>query len=275
MSAMTSTERPLRSRLLGYRPTDVLWGWLAPLIVTAVGGFLRFWQLGRPNKLVFDETYYVKEGYSFLKYGYERRIASTNEKADALFTHGTPDVFGTNPDLVVHPPVGKWVIAVGEQIFGADSSFGWRFSIALLGTLSILMVGRAARRMFGSTLIGTIAAILLAFAGHHFVQSRIGRLYLILLFWAFAAFWSLLIDPHPSRALLSPPAAARHPTRHHRQRRQQQQHRRATLEPQRPGRRHHAKAQAHAQPLSRHLSPPRCHPPAAASGLVAYYVIPN
>ena len=35
------------------------------------------------------------------------------------------------------------------------SSFGWRFSVALLGTLSILMVGRAARRMFGSTLLGT------------------------------------------------------------------------------------------------------------------------
>jgi len=42
MSAMTPTEQ-LRSRLLGYRPTDVLWGWLGPLIVAAVGGFLRFW----------------------------------------------------------------------------------------------------------------------------------------------------------------------------------------------------------------------------------------
>ncbi len=203
MSAMTSTEQQLRSRLLGYRPTDVMWGWVAPLIVAAVGGFLRFWQLGRPSKLVFDETYYVKEGYSFLKYGYERRVASTNEKADALFTHGTPNVFGTNADLVVHPPVGKWVIAVGEHIFGATSSFGWRFSVALLGTLSILMVGRAARRMFGSTLIGTIAAILLAFDGHHFVQSRIGLLDLILMFWAFAAFCALLIDRDHSRAVLA------------------------------------------------------------------------
>ena len=64
----------------------------------------------------------------------------------------------TAGDLVVHPPVGKWVIAVGEQLFGVTSSFGWRFSVALLGTLSILMVGRAARRMFGSTLLGTVAA---------------------------------------------------------------------------------------------------------------------
>ena len=208
MSDMTSTEQP-RSRLLGYQPTDVLWGWVAPLIVAAVGGFLRFWQLGRPNSLIFDETYYVKQGYSFLQYGYERRVAASIKTPDALFTHGTLNVFGTEGDLVVHPPVGKWVIAVGEQIFGATSSFGWRFSVALLGTLSILMIGRAARRMFGSTLLGTIAAILLAFDGHHFVHSRTGLLDLIVMFWAFAAFCALLIDRDHSRGVLARKVGAR------------------------------------------------------------------
>ena len=202
MSGMTSTEQ-LRSRLLGYRPTDVLWGWLGPLFVAAVGGFLRFWQLGRPTELVFDETYYVKQGVSFLKYGYERRVASSIKTPDILFTNGTPNVFGTEGDLVVHPPVGKWVIAVGEQIFGATNPFGWRFSVALLGTLSILMIGRAARRMFGSTLLGTIAAILLAFDGQHFVHSRTGLLDLIVGFWAFAAFCALLIDRDHSREILA------------------------------------------------------------------------
>src|SRR4029079_5975760 len=81
--------------------------------------------------------------------------------------------------------------------------FGWRFSVALLGTLSILMVGRAARRMFGSTLLGTIAAILLAFDGQHFVHSRTGLLDLIVMFWAFAAFCALLIDRDHSRDLLA------------------------------------------------------------------------
>jgi len=202
MSGMTATEQ-LRSRLLGYRPTDVLWGWLGPLIVAAVGGFLRFWQLGRPTELVFDETYYVKQGYSFLEYGYERRVASSIKTPDILFTKGTPNVFGPEGDLVVHPPVGKWVIAVGEQFFGATSPFGWRFSVALLGTLSILMIGRAARRMFGSTLLGTIAAILLAFDGQQFVHSRTGLLDLIVGFWAFAAFCALLIDRDHSREILA------------------------------------------------------------------------
>jgi len=203
MSAMTSTEQQLRSRLLGFRPTDVMWGWLAPLIVAAVGGFLRFWHLGQPNKLIFDETYYVKQAYSFLEYGYERRVAASIKSPDVLFTHGTSNVFGTEGDLVVHPPIGKWVIAVGEHIFGPASSFGWRFSVALLGTISILMIGRAARRMFGSTLLGTIAAILLAFDGHHFVHSRTSLLDLILMFWAFAAFCALLIDRDSSRKVLA------------------------------------------------------------------------
>ena len=136
----------------------MLWGWLAPLLVAAVGGFLRFWQLGRPHQLVFDETYYVKQAWSLLQYGTERRVPDSIKKPDVMFTNGTPDVFGDAPDLVVHPPVGKWVIAAGEQLFGVTSSFGWRFSVALLGTLSILMVGRVARRMFGSTLLGTVAA---------------------------------------------------------------------------------------------------------------------
>jgi dolichyl-phosphate-mannose--protein O-mannosyl transferase len=202
MARMTRVEL-LRARLLGYRPTDVLWGWLGPLFFAVVGGGMRFWSLGRPHQLVFDETYYVKQGVSMLDYGVEMRVPDSMKTPDALFTAGTPNVFGTEGDLVVHPPVGKWIIAVGEQLFGQTSSFGWRFSVCLLGTLSILMIGRAARRMFGSSMLGTVAAFLVAFEGHHFVQSRTGLLDLIVMFWALAAFCALLIDRDRSRALLA------------------------------------------------------------------------
>ncbi len=202
MARMTRAEL-LRVRLLGYRPTDALWGWLGPLFFAVVGGGMRFWALGRPHQLVFDETYYVKQGVSMLDYGVEMRVPDSMKTPDALFTAGTPNVFGTEGDLVVHPPVGKWIIAVGEQLFGQTSSFGWRFSVCVLGTLSILMIGRAARRMFGSSMLGTIAAFLVAFEGHHFVQSRTGLLDLIVMFWALAAFCALLIDRDRSRALLA------------------------------------------------------------------------
>ncbi len=207
-----SLER-LRRRLLGVRPTDRLWGWLGPLVIAAIGGGLRFWQLGRPHQLVFDETYYVKEGYSIWQYGIERVNRPTLKNPDALFTHGTPDVFGTTGDSVVHPPVGKWMIGFGEWLFGANSSFGWRFSSALVGTLSILMIGRVARRLFGSTLLGCVAALLLAVDGEHFVHSRTGLLDIFVMFWALAGFACILIDRDWARARLAAKVAALGPGR--------------------------------------------------------------
>ena len=200
---VTRTDE-LRARLLGYRPTDRLWGWLAPGLVALVGGVLRFWNLDRPHALVFDETYYVKQAYSMLLHGVEMRVLDSLNEPDAAFVGGQPNVFSsTDGDFVVHPPVGKWVIAVGEWLFGVDSGLGWRFSVALLGTLSILVVGRVARRMFGSTALGTTAAFLLAFEGSHFVMSRTGILDIIVMFWALLAFAALLVDRDRSRERLA------------------------------------------------------------------------
>ncbi len=198
----------LRARLLGTPPGDRLLGWLGPLVVAAIGGFLRFWNLGNPHQLVFDETYYVKEGWSMILFGVEMKNDPALEAAkqiDQNFTAGRVSTVydPTVGDLVVHPPVGKWLIGWGEQLFGITNSVGWRFSVCVLGTLSILMVGRAARRMFGSSLLGTVAAILLAFDGHHFVHSRTGLLDLIVMFFGFGAFCALLIDRDHSRAVLA------------------------------------------------------------------------
>ena len=110
----------------------MFWGWFWPVLSRSLGGILRFWALGRPHQLVFDETYYVKQGVSMLEYGVEMRTVPALKTPDELFTRGTPDVFGTEGDLVVHPPVGKWMIAVGEHLFGQTSSFGWRFSVRAL-----------------------------------------------------------------------------------------------------------------------------------------------
>jgi len=201
-----------RRRLLG-GPSEIdgeSWrrAWIPLLVVTALGGFLRFFQLGRPHQLVFDETYYVKQGYSLLEHGVELRNDGGIENPDALFTQGTPDVFGTEGDFVVHPPVGKWMIAVGEWIFGIDSSFGWRFSAAVVGTLSILLIGRIARRMFRSTLLGVTAAVLLSVDGLHFVESRTSLLDIFLMWWVLVAFACLLVDRDQARERLARAVAA-------------------------------------------------------------------
>ena len=116
------------------------------------------------------------------------------QQVDQHFTANDPFIYGTEGDFVVHPPVGKWLIGLGEMPFGILNSFGWRFSVALAGTLSILMLGRIARRLFRSDLLGTVAAALLAFEGHHFVHSRTGLLDIFVMFFGLAGFGALLID---------------------------------------------------------------------------------
>jgi dolichyl-phosphate-mannose-protein mannosyltransferase len=202
----------LRSRLLGVRATDRFWGWVGPLVIAALGGFLRFWHLGRPHQLIFDETYYVKQGYTIWQYGIERANMPNLKTPDDLFTRGTPDVFTTYGDSVVHPPVGKWMIGFGEWLFGIDNSFGWRFSSAVVGTLAILMIGRIARRLLGSTLLGCVAALLLAVDGEEFVHSRTGLLDIFVMFWALTAFGLLLIDRDRARAKLAAKVTAENAT---------------------------------------------------------------
>ena len=99
-------EAALRNWLLGRVPTDRWWGWLGPLLVTALGGLLRFWQLDRPHQLVFDETYYVKQAYSLWQTGVEYQWP---EKADEQFTSGNPDIYLGASDRTVHPPVADTV----------------------------------------------------------------------------------------------------------------------------------------------------------------------
>ena len=209
----TGREAVLRARLLGPGAEGIghtLLGWLGPLVAMVIGGVLRFWQLGHPHQLVFDETYYVKQGWSMILFGFEmRNDPELNEakQVDQNFTGTNQDVFGTIGDLVVHPPAGKWIIGWGEQLFGITSSFGWRFSVAVLGTVSIFMLGRIARRLLGSSFLGTVAALLLAFEGHHFVHSRTGLLDIIVMFFALAGFGALLLDRDQSRAVLARRAA--------------------------------------------------------------------
>ncbi len=203
-----STTEQMRRRLLG-RPrtaSERLWGWLGPALVTVLGGVLRFWNLGRPHQLVFDETYYVKEGWSLLQYGYERKqdkSTGISTNPDGLFTMGDPHVYGAQPDFVVHPPMGKWLIGFGESLFGINSSFGWRFGVAATGTLAIYLTGRAAWHLFRSPLLATVASLLLCFEGAEFVMSRTSILDILVMFWALAGFVALLADRDRSRALLA------------------------------------------------------------------------
>lgn len=194
----------LPSRLWPPFPSTGLRGWIGPLIVMLIGGVLRFVDLGRPHAVIFDETYYPKDALSLLQFGYERKMVDgANELLLASDGNWRAlDLFTQDPAFVVHPPLGKWTIAAGEYLFGA-TPFGWRFAVAVLGTLSILMVARIARRLTRSDLVGTLAGLLLALDGMHLVMSRTGLLDMVLMFWVLAAFGLLLIDRDVTRKRLA------------------------------------------------------------------------
>src|SRR6266540_6661070 len=186
---------PLRDRMYPPMPRDFDGGWIATLLITAFAGFIRFWHLSTPVMFIFDETYYAKDAYSLLKFGYARQFvdAPRKDEANLRILAGNLDVFKDTPSLTVHPEVGKWMIAAGEKMFGM-TPFGWRFMPALFGTLTILVLIRTVRRMARSTLIGCIAGLLLAVDGLHFVMSRVALLDIFLAFWLVAAVSCLVAD---------------------------------------------------------------------------------
>ena len=202
------TETRLLRALLGAptlaldaTPRARLAGWLWPLAVTALAAVARLWNLGRPHVLVFDETYYVKQAYSLLVRGYE---AGWGDDPNARFEAGDVSMLKISPEYVVHPPVGKWMIALGIQLGGGvSSSAAWRLGPAIAGILAVLMVARIARRMFASTALGTTAGLLLAVDGEAIVHSRIGLLDGFVMFFALAAFGALVLDREQARRRLA------------------------------------------------------------------------
>nr|WP_203600980.1 phospholipid carrier-dependent glycosyltransferase [Streptomyces sp. SID9727] len=174
--------------------------WGGPLLVAAVAGVLRFWKLGSPHAVIFDETYYAKDSWALINQGYE---GAWPKDVDKLILNDPSQVpVPADPGYVVHPPVGKWIIGLGEQLFGF-TPFGWRFMVAVLGTLSVLMLCRIGRRLFRSTFLGCLAGALLAVDGLHFVMSRTALLDLVLMFFVLAAFGCLLLDRDWARARLA------------------------------------------------------------------------
>ena len=124
---------------------------IAPILIALASFFLRLFNLGDIKTFIFDEVYYVDGARDLLKFGVE--------------------VSGNSPEFIVHPPIGKWLIAGGIQIFG-DNAFGWRFATALAGSLMILLIALIAHRLFRNPLLTALASALMAVDGLALVHSR-------------------------------------------------------------------------------------------------------
>jgi len=136
---------------------------------------LRLLNLGTPKGFIFDEVYYVDGARDYLKYGVE--------------------VTGADPEFVVHPPVGKWLIALGIKIFG-DNEFGWRFMGALLGSVMVILIALIAQRLFRNNFLTISASALIAMDGLALVHSRTALLDIYLSFFVLLATYFFVMRWH-------------------------------------------------------------------------------
>jgi Predicted membrane-bound dolichyl-phosphate-mannose-protein mannosyltransferase len=197
MAGMTVAEQP-GSRLDDWwtrvqsRPgARAAWLWGGPAVVTAVAAATRLVGLGHPDTLVFDETYYVKDAYTLSQLGYE---GSWPADANRAFNAGNADVFQTTPSFVAHPPLGKWIIAAGLAVFGADDPFGWRVAVAVTGILLVVLTMAVAHVLLHRPLLTVIAGGLLAIDGNAIVLSRVALLDTMLAFFALLGVLFVLLD---------------------------------------------------------------------------------
>lgn len=111
---------------------------------------LRLYRLGVPRSLVFDEKYYASDALDLLQAGIET---------------GRPD----------HPPLGKWLIAGGIEIFGF-TPVGWRFASVVAGSALVVATYLVGRVLAGGEGLGVLAALLVAVDGITFTMSRVAML---------------------------------------------------------------------------------------------------
>ncbi|MGW4944479.1 dolichyl-phosphate-mannose--protein mannosyltransferase [Actinoplanes sp. NPDC004185] len=160
------------------------YSWVVTAVIVAMAAILRLNGISSPRRLVFDEKYYPTDAWDMLQHGVEW------------------DEDANGPAYVVHPPLGKWLIALGEKAFG-NNPLGWRFAAAIAGTLMILILIRVAYRMFRSVLLAGTAGLLMTLDGFQLVLSRTALLDIFLGLFVLATFAALLLDrDHYRRRLL-------------------------------------------------------------------------
>jgi dolichyl-phosphate-mannose-protein mannosyltransferase len=174
-----------------------LGGWVPLALVGAIALALRLAGLGYPQAIVFDETYYVPFALDYLR--------------------GTPS-------FDAHPPLGKYLIALGLWLgqFPA-SGLGWprvavangfvsplayRWLNAVVGATIPLLLAALAYQVSGGfptqrrRTFARLAALLMALEGLTLVESRLALINIYGLALGLLGQWAWLragASPHPSR----------------------------------------------------------------------------
>lgn len=144
--------------------------WLAgtTVVVATFGILARVINLSFPAKQVFDEVYFPVFAAKYLT--------------------GTPF-------YDVHPPLGKFFIAVGIWAVG-DTPLGWRIVPALVGIAFVALMGLLVWRLTRNSVAVALTILFVAIDGAFVVYSRVGLMDGILMA---AIFHAILISTFPPR----------------------------------------------------------------------------
>jgi 4-amino-4-deoxy-L-arabinose transferase-like glycosyltransferase len=180
---------PLFEKFAAVRPVSleeevVAPPWIATdtLVISALliaAAITRFWHLGRPGEIVFDEVHFVAQARHYL--------------------HG-------ESFLDPHPPLAKLVIAAGIWLFG-DHPWSWRVGNAIIGTALVGITYLLTRRMTGSRLAAGLAGAFIVCDGMYLVDSRVAVIDIVYLTCAAIAYllffkFAQTPDPNARRRLL-------------------------------------------------------------------------
>jgi dolichyl-phosphate-mannose-protein mannosyltransferase len=129
-------------------------------LIVAYGIFFRVYHLSFPNKQVFDEVYFPVFARDYI---------------DGISFYD------------VHPPLGKFVIAVG-MFFWGDNTVGWRIMPAIFGVGIIALMAQLWWTMFKDKVGALLIAAFVAMDGMFIIYSRTGLMDGVLFFFTFVTF---------------------------------------------------------------------------------------
>ncbi|MCY9696804.1 glycosyltransferase family 39 protein [Paenibacillus alginolyticus] len=133
------------------------------------------------NSMYFDEIYHARTAFEHLH--------------------------SMEPYETTHPPLGKVLISMGIAMFGMNP-FGWRIVGTLFGIAMIPLMYLFAKKLFGKSEYGFIAAFLLACDFMHFTQTRIatidvyGVFFIMMMYYFMYKYYVLSLSRAPLKTAL-------------------------------------------------------------------------
>ena len=139
-----------------------------PLLLLALALVTRFYDLGYPDRIYFDETYYAPQGREMITRGVEEGFA-------------------------VHPSVGKWLIGAGIHLNGY-TTFGFRAASAAAGSVLVMLTYLIGLQLFRRRGLAALGVLFVALDGLALTMSRISMLDIFLAMFVALGVWFLLLD---------------------------------------------------------------------------------